>query len=78
MPIDLLALLTFQTEDEVFFNRIHFGYGRVGTIDDNLKVQQSVIPAGVFGPTDLKVAFTKKFNSNVVARSIRLFSTSRC
>jgi len=39
-----------------------------GTIDDNLKVQQSVIPAGVFGPTDVKVAFTKKFNSNVVAQ----------
>lgn len=39
-----------------------------GTIDDNIKVQQQVIPAGVFGPTDLKVAFTKKFNSNAVAQ----------
>lgn len=78
MPIDHVILLTFKTEDEVFFNRIHFGYGRVGTIDDNLKVQQSVIPAGLFSSADLKVAFTKKFNSNVVARSIRLFSTSRC
>lgn len=35
-----------------------------GTIDDNLKVQQTIIPAGVFGPTDTKVAFTKKFNTN--------------
>lgn len=34
-----------------------------GTIDDNLKVQQQVIPAGIFGPTDTKVAFTKKFNT---------------
>lgn len=39
-----------------------------GTIDDNLKVQQQVIPAGVFGPTDIKVAFTKQFNSNAVAQ----------
>ncbi|MDQ6479205.1 TolC family protein [Dyadobacter sp. LHD-138] len=39
-----------------------------GSVDDNLKVQQSVIPAGVFGPTDVKVAFTKKFNSNVTAQ----------
>lgn len=34
------------------------------SLDDNLKVQQSIIPAGVFGPTDTKVAFTKKYNSN--------------
>ena len=39
-----------------------------GSVDDNLKVQQSVIPAGVFGPTDVKVAFTKKLNSNVTAQ----------
>lgn len=39
-----------------------------GSVDDNLKVQQSIIPAGVFGPTDVKVAFTKKFNSNVTAQ----------
>jgi outer membrane protein len=32
-----------------------------GGIDDNLKVQESVIPAGTFGPTELRVAFTKKF-----------------
>ncbi|GAA4322949.1 TolC family protein [Mucilaginibacter gynuensis] len=35
-----------------------------GTFDDNLKVQQSVIPAGVFGPDPVKVAFTQKFNTN--------------
>lgn len=35
-----------------------------GGIDDNLKVQQSVIPAGLFGPEDIKVAFTKKFNTS--------------
>ncbi|WP_170982860.1 TolC family protein [Dyadobacter frigoris] len=38
------------------------------TIDDNIKVQQQVIPAGVFGPTDIKVAFTKRFNSNAFAQ----------
>lgn len=38
------------------------------TIDDNIKVQQQVIPAGVFGPTDVKVAFTKRFNSNGFAQ----------
>jgi len=35
-----------------------------GSLDDNLKVQQTVIPAGIFGPEDIKVAFTKKFNTN--------------
>ena len=39
-----------------------------GTLDDNLKVQQSVIPAGVLGPGAVKVAFTQKFNSNVTAQ----------
>jgi len=38
------------------------------SIDDNLKVQQTVIPAGVFGPEDVRVAFTKKFNTNVSAQ----------
>lgn len=36
----------------------------MGTLDDNLKVQESIIPAGVFGPADVKVAFTQKYNSN--------------
>ncbi|MBW8684658.1 TolC family protein [Chitinophaga rhizophila] len=35
-----------------------------GALDDNLKVQETVIPAGIFGPEDLRVAFTKKFNTN--------------
>jgi outer membrane protein TolC len=42
--------------------------GVTSTLDDNLKVQVSVIPAGIFGPNDLRVAFTKKFNTNHVAR----------
>ncbi|MDN5284866.1 MAG: Outer rane efflux protein [Mucilaginibacter sp.] len=39
-----------------------------GTFDDNLKVQQSVIPAGVFGPEPLHIAFTQKFNTNGTAQ----------
>lgn len=39
-----------------------------GTLDDNLKVQESVIPAGVFGPEEVRVAFTKKFNTNGTAQ----------
>ncbi|MCQ6957204.1 TolC family protein [Mucilaginibacter aquariorum] len=39
-----------------------------GTVDDNLKVQQTLIPAGVLGPEDVRVAFTKKFNTNLIAR----------
>ena len=39
-----------------------------GTLDDNLKVQESVIPAGVFGPTDIKVAFSQKYNTNGVVQ----------
>jgi outer membrane protein TolC len=42
--------------------------GITSTLDDNLKVQETVIPAGIFGPNDLRVAFTKKFNANQVAR----------
>lgn len=38
------------------------------TIDDNLKVQQTVIPAGVFGPEDVRIAFTKKYNTNITAQ----------
>nr|WP_067058279.1 TolC family protein [Mucilaginibacter sp. L294] len=39
-----------------------------GTFDDNLKVQQSIIPAGIFGPEAVKVAFTQKYNTNGVAQ----------
>lgn len=35
-----------------------------GTLDDNLKVQESIIPAGVFGPDAIRVAFSQKFNTN--------------
>ncbi len=38
------------------------------TMDDNLKVQQTVIPAGIFGPEDTRVAFTKKYQTNVTAQ----------
>jgi len=39
-----------------------------GTLDDNLKVQQTVIPAGVFGPEDVRVAFTKQYQVNPMAQ----------
>lgn len=39
-----------------------------GSLDNNLKVQTSVIPAGVFGPTDLRVAFTKQYQFNPIAQ----------
>jgi outer membrane protein len=35
-----------------------------GTFDDNIRVQESVIPAGLFGPTPLKLAFTQRYNTN--------------
>lgn len=34
-----------------------------GSIDDNLKVQEQVIPAGLFGDQDIRVSFTKQFNT---------------
>jgi len=39
-----------------------------GTFDNNLKVQESIIPAGILGPTDTKIAFSKKFNTNGTAQ----------
>lgn len=39
-----------------------------GSVDDNIKVQESVIPAGIFSPTDLRVAFTKRYQVNPVAQ----------
>lgn len=39
-----------------------------GTLDDNLKVQESIIPAGVFGPTDIRVAFSQKYNTNAIVQ----------
>jgi outer membrane protein len=39
-----------------------------GTFDDNLKVQQSIIPAGIFSPEPLRVAFTQRYNTNGMAQ----------
>jgi outer membrane protein len=39
-----------------------------GTLDDNLRVQQSVLPAGLLGPEPVKIAFTQKFNANGTAQ----------
>ncbi|RYG15225.1 MAG: TolC family protein [Chitinophagaceae bacterium] len=39
-----------------------------GSFDNNLQVQQSVIPAGAFGPEPRKIAFTQKFNTNLTAQ----------
>lgn len=38
------------------------------TLDNNLKLQQSVIPAGIFGPDEIRVSLTQKYNSNTVAQ----------
>jgi outer membrane protein len=37
-------------------------------LDNNLKVQQSIIPAGVFGPEETRVSFSQKFNSDAMAQ----------
>lgn len=37
-------------------------------LDNNLKLQQSVIPAGIFGPNELKVSLTQRYASNTVAQ----------
>ncbi len=36
--------------------------------DDNLKRQTTVIPAGVFSPTDVKVQFGNKYNTNALVQ----------
>ncbi|HWV73980.1 MAG TPA: TolC family protein [Pseudosphingobacterium sp.] len=38
------------------------------TLDNNLKLQQSVIPAGIFGPDEIRVSLTQKYNANAVAQ----------
>jgi len=38
------------------------------TLDDNLKLQQTVIPAGIFGPSDVKVSLSKQYSSNATAQ----------
>lgn len=40
----------------------------ISTIDNNLKLQQSVIPAGIFGPNELKVSLSQKYSSNATAQ----------
>lgn len=42
--------------------------GLTGSLDDNLKVQQSILPAGLLGPDPVKIAFTQKFNTNATAQ----------
>ena len=39
-----------------------------GSLDDNLKVQETIIPAGLLGPTDTRIAFTKKYATNATAQ----------
>ncbi|RFZ93037.1 TolC family protein [Mucilaginibacter conchicola] len=39
-----------------------------GEVDNNIKPQTTVIPAGVFGPEDVRVAFTKKYNTTATAQ----------
>lgn len=39
-----------------------------GALDDNVKVQETVIPAGIFGPDDVRVAFTKQYQINPMAQ----------
>ncbi len=34
-----------------------------GSLVDNLKLQESDIPAGIFGPNDIRIALTQKYNS---------------
>ncbi|WP_240409016.1 TolC family protein [Flavobacterium psychrotrophum] len=38
------------------------------TLDDNLRVQETIIPAGIFSDQDIRVAFTKKFQANNTAQ----------
>ncbi|MES2827075.1 MAG: TolC family protein [Bacteroidota bacterium] len=38
------------------------------TLDNNLKLQQSVIPAGIFGPDERRISLTQKYNSGGVAQ----------
>jgi len=38
-----------------------------GDLDDNLKLEESVIPAGIFGTTPLKIALTQRYNTTGLA-----------
>lgn len=38
------------------------------TLDNNLKLQQTVIPPGIFGPDEVRVSLTQKYSSNATAQ----------
>lgn len=38
------------------------------TLDNNLRLQETVIPAGIFGPNDIRVSLSKKYSSNATAQ----------
>lgn len=38
------------------------------TLDNNLKLQQTVIPAGLFSPDEMRVALSKQYNMDAVAQ----------
>ena len=38
------------------------------TLDNNLKLQQTIIPPGIFGPDEVRVSLTQKFSSNATAQ----------
>ncbi|WP_266364691.1 TolC family protein [Tellurirhabdus rosea] len=40
-----------------------------GNFTDNIKLQTSIIPAGVFGPEPVRVAFGQKYQTNLVAQA---------
>lgn len=40
-----------------------------GTVDDNLKRQVTVIPAGVFSPTDTKIQFGNQYNTSLTMQA---------
>jgi outer membrane protein TolC len=42
--------------------------GLTSTLDNNLKLQETVIPAGIFGPNDIRVSLSKKYSSNATAQ----------
>jgi outer membrane protein len=37
------------------------------SLDDNLKLQESDIPAGILGPKDIRIALTQKYNTQTMA-----------
>lgn len=39
-----------------------------GTLDNNLKLQESIIPGGIFRPEPIRVAFSQRFTSNGVVQ----------